>query len=383
MITKFLRAIILVYSFIHLHSCVGLDSTETEVVSYSTPILKSNFEADFLIGAALGSRHIEGIDTVAVALIKREFNTITPENVMKWMYIQPSPDSFYFEMADKYVELGQKNNMHIVGHALVWHSQIADYMNGVKDSTVMVQYLEKHINTIVNRYQGNIHTWDVVNEALNEDGSYRTSNFYQVMGESYIELAFRLAAAADPSADLIYNDYNLWKPEKREGVVRMVKSLQEKGVKIDGIGMQAHYSLVGPEVEDIENSIIAFSELGVKVMITELDVTALPNPWDLEGAEVSQNYDDYIGDPKMNPFPNGLPDSMQVKLADRYEALFSTYLKHSDKISRVTFWGVNDGHSWLNGWPIAERINHPLLFDRVYQPKEAYGRVMSLRKNED
>lgn len=342
--------------------------------------LQSAYGANFMMGAAVNDSHINGTDTLALKLIEQEFNTITPENIMKWMYIHPAPDSFYFEMADKYIELGQKNKMHIVGHTLVWHSQIADWMNEVKDKKTMADHIEKHIKTIVGRYKGKIDTWDVVNEALNEDGSFRASNFYKVMGDSYIEQAFKVAAEVDPNADLIYNDYNLWKPEKRDGVVRMVKALQDKGIKIDGIGMQGHYSLIGPEIKDVENSILAFSELGLKVGFTELDVTTLPNPWDLEGAEVSQNYENYEGDPTMNPYPSGLPDSMQIKMADRYEDLFQLFLKHDDKINRITFWGVNNGHSWLNNWPIKNRTNYPLLFDRNFNAQKAYDRVIKLKQ---
>ena len=345
-----------------------------------TTSLKTTFKDDFLIGAAVNDGHINGTDMSSLKIIEKEFNTITPENIMKWMYIHPQPDSFYFDMADKFVALGEKHNMHIVGHTLLWHSQIAPWMDKIKDPTEMAKAIENHINTIAGRYKGKIHTWDVLNEALNEDGSYRTSNFYNVMGESYIELAFRLAAAADPDAKLVYNDYNLWKPEKREGVIRLVKNLQSKGIKIDGIGMQAHYSLVGPEISDIENSILAYSKLGMEVSMTELDVTTLPNPWDLDGAAVKQNYEEFEGDPVMNPHPNSLPDSMQIKMADRYEDLFQLYLKYEKDIERITFWGVSNGQSWLNGWPIKGRTNYPLLFNRKHQHQLSYDRVMQLKK---
>ena len=345
-----------------------------------TVSLQNVFKEDFYIGAALNDSHIDGSDSLGIKLIKDQFNTTTPENVMKWMYIHPQRDTFYFDTSDKYVALGNDNNMHVVGHALVWHSQLAEWMNQVKDSAEMATILKGHISTIVKQYKGKIDAWDVVNEALNEDGTLRESNFYKVMGDSYLELAFKEAAKTDPDAELIYNDYNLWKPEKRAGVVRLIKKLQESGAKIDGVGMQAHWSLLGPSIEDIENSIIAYSELGVKVMFTELDVTALPNPWDLNGAAVEQSYEQFEGDPTMNPYPNGMPDSVQIKLAKRYEDIFKLFLKHKDKISRVTFWGVQDGQSWLNGWPINGRTNHPLLFDREYLPKKAHEAIIDLKE---
>ncbi|GGZ75256.1 endo-1,4-beta-xylanase [Algibacter mikhailovii] len=352
------------------------NSTHTEKLN----TLKDTFLQDFLIGAALSNTQITGADKNAINLLEKEFNSITPENDMKWEQIHPEKDSFYFEIADKYVALGQQENMHIVGHTLVWHSQLAPWVQNIKDSSELANTIETHINKIVGRYKGKITTWDVVNEALNEDGTPRESQFYKVMGgENYIEHAFKLAAKADPNAKLVYNDYNLWKPEKRAGVIRLVKQLQESGVKLDGVGMQAHWSLEGPSIEDIENSIIAYSNLGVKVSFTELDVTVLPNPWDLNGAAVEQSYEQYEGDPKMNPYPEKLTDSAQVKLAKRYEDIFKLFLKHKDKIERVTFWGVNDGQSWLNGWPIKGRTNHPLLFDRENKAKQAYQNVLALK----
>ncbi|WP_244526720.1 endo-1,4-beta-xylanase [Pseudozobellia thermophila] len=341
------------------------------------PSLKNTFSYDFFIGAAINGGAINGSDTLALDLIRREFNSITPENIMKWEHIHPFPDKFNFEMPDKYVRLGQKNNMHIVGHTLVWHSQLAEWVAQVNDSASMAGLLTEHITKIVGRYKGKIDSWDVVNEALNEDGSLRESIFKEVLGDHYLELAFRTAAKADPEAQLVYNDYNLTHPEKREGAIRLVKNLQENGVKIDAIGMQGHWNLERPTLEEIETSILAYHKAGVKVLITELDITVLPNPWELEGAEVSQNFE---GNKFMNPYPESLPDSVQNQLAERYADIFSLFAKHRDKIDRVTFWGINDGASWLNGWPIKGRTNYPLLFDRNYRPKKAYESIMKLKK---
>ncbi|MDW5287223.1 endo-1,4-beta-xylanase [Formosa sp. PL04] len=372
---------ILMIAFTVFLNCKN-DTEKKETITPSIS-LKESYKNDFLIGAAISNSQINQIDSKTSVLLNKEFNSITPENDMKWEQIHPQKDTFYFDVADKYVALGEKNNMNIVGHTLVWHSQLAPWMQDVKDSITMTKHIEHHINTIVKRYKGKIDTWDVVNEALNEDGSLRTSNFYEVMGDEYIALAFKLAAEADPDAKLVYNDYNLWKPEKRAGVVRLVKKLQAQGIKIDGVGMQAHWSLEGPSIEDIENSIIAFSNLGVKVSFTELDVTVLPNPWDLDGAAVEQSYEQYEGDPEMNPYPEKFSDSAEIQLAQRYEDIFNLFLKHKDKIDRVTFWGVNDGQSWLNNWPINNRSNYPLLFDRNSEPKKAYYSVLDLKNKEN
>ncbi len=369
---------ILIISFLS-SSC---NDTPTTSISKEEkpPSLHSVFQDDFYVGAALSKDHILGTDSEANALLEKEFNSITPENIMKWMYIHPAPDSFDFKIPDQFIDLANKNKMQTVGHALVWHSQLAPWVEEITDSTILMQQLEKHITTIVQHFKGRIDAWDVVNEALNEDGTMRESMFYKVLGDDYVTEAFRIAQKVDPDVELYYNDYNIEQKAKREGAIRLIKKIQEAGVKIDGVGIQGHWSLLGASVELIEEAIEDYAALGIKVMFTELDVTALPNPWDLEGAEVSQNFEDFEGKEFMDPFRAGLPDSMQVKMADRYEELFALFLKHADKIDRITFWGVNDGHSWLNGWPIKGRTNYPLLFDRNFQPKKAYHQVMALKE---
>ena len=355
----------------------GLEKPQRQVKSLP---LKNIFQSDFYIGAAINEAQIYEKDTMAIKLLKKEFNSITSENNLKWMYIEPFQNKFNFEVSDKYVALGEKNKMHIVGHTLVWHSQIAEYMKEIKDSTTMAKAMESHIKTVVSRYKDRINSWDVVNEALKEDGTLRESIFYSVLGEGYIEKAFKLTAEIDPNVELTYNDYNLCKPSKREGAINLVKRLQKNGAKIDAVGIQAHWKLNHPSIDEIEKTIIAFSNTGIKVMFTELDVSVLPNPWELNGAGVNQDFKKFEGDPKMNPYPSKLPDSIQLKLAKRYEDIFNLFLKHRDKISRITFWGVNDKQTWLNDWPIKGRTNYPLLFDRKYQKKKAYHSIVNLKK---
>jgi endo-1,4-beta-xylanase len=353
------------------------DSTKQSAQNAETS-LKTAYKNDFHIGVAIGNEHINESNPQAVALIAKEFNTITPENIMKCAVIHPEEKRYDFTMADKFVAYGQKNKMWMVGHCLVWHSQLAKFANNIQSRDSFQMFFEDHIKTIAGRYDGKINGWDVVNEALNEDGTMRKSIFYNRLGDSYIEKAFAAAQKAAPNTELYYNDYNIEQPKKRQGAIDIIKRIKKSGARIDGVGIQAHWSINGPPLKEIEESILEFSSLGVKVMFTELDLTALPNPWDLKGAEISQNYE---GSQKMNPYPTALPDSMQIKLAHGYEDLFKLFLKHKDKVSRVTFWGVNDGHSWLNGWPIKGRTNYPLLFDREYKPKLAYKKVMAL-KNE-
>ena len=340
--------------------------------------LGAHFKDLFYLGAAINENTILGLDPKSATIVNREFNTITPENSLKWMFIQPKPNKFNFKAADKYVEMGLKNNMYIVGHALVWHAQLSDFMQNIDNSAEVRKHVDNHINRLVSRYKGKIDAWDVVNEAFEEDGSLRASVFYKNMGENYIEEVFRITEKADPDADLIYNDYNLYKPEKRAAVLKMVKNFKSNGTKINGVGVQAHWDLKSPSLEEIEQIILDIHAEGVSVSFTELDISVLPNPWEMVGAEVTQNFSKFEGDPKMNPYPNGLPDAVQEKLAKRYQDIFNLFVKHSDKINRVTFWGVMDKHSWLNDWPIKGRTNYPLLFDRDYQPKVAYERLLGV-----
>jgi endo-1,4-beta-xylanase len=344
-------------------------------INIETASLKNAYKDDFLIGAALNTAQIEEKDSAAGVLILQQFNSITPENIMKCEVIHPEWDKYDFALADKLVAFAKKHNMFVVGHTLVWHSQLSPFVKDIQSSDSLMLFMTNHINTIAGRYAGTVNSWDVVNEALEEDGSLRKSVFLEKLGEDYLRKAFELAAKAAPNAELYYNDYNIEQPKKRAGAIALIKKIQASGTRIDGVGIQGHWSINGPPLQDVENSILEFSALGLKVSFTELDLTVLPNPWDLKGADVNQNFE---GSPFMNPYPQGLPDSMQVKLAKGYEDLFKIFIKHKDKIDRITFWGVNDGQSWLNYWPIKNRTNYPLLFDRNFKPKPAFEKVTAL-----
>ena len=353
-------------------------ATATQTATEAPTTLKEAFKDEFYVGAALNGRQVSGNDAQAVALIEKQFNTISPENLLKWESVHPQPDVYNFEPADNYVALGEKNDMFVVGHTLVWHNQtpkwvFEDEKGNPVSREVLLKRMEDHIKTVAGRYKGKIDSWDVVNEALNDDGTLRQSKWMQIIGEDYLQKAFEFARQADPEMELYYNDYNLWKPAKREGAVRLVRSLQEKGIKVDGIGMQGHYGLKAPSLEDIEASIKAFSDLGVKVSFTEVDIDVLPNPSGRAGADIDATFE---FDEKYNVYTTGLPDSVQQQLTQRYADLFALFRKHRDKIDRVTFWGVTDNDSWLNNWPIRGRTSYPMLFDRQYQPKPAFNAVL-------
>lgn len=333
--------------------------------------LKDALEGKFYIGAALNERQISGRDSLSIQIVKKHFNSIVAENCMKSERIQPEEGKFNWDLADRFVEFGEKNNMHIVGHTLIWHSQTPRWFftdeNGNDVSReVMIERMKKHIHTVVGRYKGRVHGWDVVNEAIVEDGSFRKSKFYEIIGEEFIELAFQFAAEADPDAELYYNDYGMGNPGRRKGVTEMVKNLQSKGIKIDGIGMQGHLNLESLNLEEFEKSIVAFSELGVNVMITEFDLTILPFPTRETTADVGLRAE---YEARMNPYANGFTEEALTEWNEACADIFRLFLKHHDKISRVTTWGVTDNHSWKNNWPIRGRTDYPLLFDRDYQPK--------------
>jgi endo-1,4-beta-xylanase len=339
--------------------------------------LKETFKNDFLIGTALSTDQIEEKDPRAVTLIPQQFNAITAENIMKSGLIHPGWDKYDFDMADKIVAYGKKYNMELNGHTLIWHSQLPAYMRGMKDADSVKQFFTDHINTVAGRYDGKIFSWDVVNEALEEDGSMRKSIFLEKLGSDFVTEAFKLAQKASPNSELYYNDYNIELPKKRAGAIALIKKIQAAGVRIDGVGIQGHWRATNIPLKEIENSILEYSALGIKVMFTELDLGVLPNPWDSDAADVNLKA---VYSEKMNPYAKGLPDSMQVKFTKGYEDLFKLFLKHKDKISRITFWGVNDGQSWLNNWPIRGRSNYPLLFDREFNPKPAYYKILALKQ---
>lgn len=353
--------------------------------------LKQAFDGDFVVGAALSERQVMGEAPEALALVEKQFNSITPENLLKWESVHPEPDVYNFAPADKFVEFGEKNNMFIVGHTLVWHNQTPRWVFEDKDGKPvdreeLLKRLREHIHTVVGRYKGRIHGWDVVNEAIEVDakddtkGSWRETRWREIIGPDYIEKAFEYAHEADPDAELYYNDYDEWKPGKREYYTKIVKDLKAKGIRIDGIGMQAHWGFGYPSLDEIDAMFRDLNRLGVKLMITELDINVLPNPQSNIGADVNVRFQDR---PEFNPYPNGLPEEIEQKFTKRYAEIFELFYKHRDSLDRVTFWGVDDGQSWLSYWPIAGRTNYPLLFDRKFQPKPAYGEVIKVASDSE
>jgi endo-1,4-beta-xylanase len=369
----------ILFLFVPLFIHCGSRSAENEE---KTKGLKDYYSNHFLIGAALFPELFD--DPTSSELIKSHFSSVTPENDMKWGLLHPNLEEYRFDRADRIAEFTQAHGIKLIGHTLVWHSQLgrgvfikegSQDQNQLVDSEILLSRMKDHIFTVAGRYQGKVHGWDVINEALNEDGTFRESNFFKIAGHTFIEKAFEYAHRADPHAELYYNDYNLVIPEKRQGAIRIIKNLQEKGLRIDAVGIQAHWDLTFPSLEEIEKSIIQFSERGIKVMFTELDVSVLPSPWNTPSADIGIRHEN---DVNMNPYPDGLPDSAKEELTKRYRDIFAIFDKHKDKISRVTFWGLHDGISWKNNFPIFGRTDYPLIFDREMKPKMAYWELIRL-----
>lgn len=374
MIKRSLRLTPLLFAGLLLAGCSG-----TKNIAGNTPSLKETFKGDFLIGTALNATQIEEKDAGAAALVQRHFNAVTPENIMKAEEIHPEWGRYNFELADKMVAYAQKHNLQVNAHTLIWHSQLPRFVRQMKDADSVRRFFTEHINTVAGRYDGKVHTWDVVNEALEEDGTMRKSIFLDKMGEDFVVEAFRLAQKASPNAKLYYNDYNIEEPKKRAGAIRLIKKIQEAGVRIDGVGIQGHWRAYNVPLAHIEQSIKEYAALGLEVAFTELDLGVLQHPREVVGADVNQKA---AYEASMNPYTTALPDSMQQKLSNNYAALFQLFLKYSNNISRITFWGVHDGQSWLNDWPIPGRTNHPLLFDRKFQPKPAFYKVIETKTNQ-
>lgn len=344
--------------------------------------LKDHFADCFHIGTAISGKLMETMPEDFRKLITREFSAITMENDMKWELIRPTANTWDWEIPDKFIEFAQQENMYTVGHVLVWHSQVPDWVFenrlGMKLSRkALLERMQQHINVVAGRYKGKIDAWDVVNEAVDEGNGWRKSPWFEIIGDDFVEHAFRYAHEVDPAAHLIYNDYNMHLPGKREFVVDMVKRLKKRGVPIHGIGMQGHVGLGYPEISEFEDSIKAYTKLGMRVHITELDIDVLPVAWEHTGAEIS---DSFTYSDELNPYPTGLPIAVQRQLSDRYVEFFKLFLKYRDDIERVTFWGTGDAESWKNNFPVVGRVNYPLLFDRNYEKKISYHSLVELGK---
>ena len=330
--------------------------------------MMDSYKDYFSIGVAVNQRNVSNPDQIA--LIKKEFNSITAENDMKPGEIHPKEGVWNWERADKIANFCRENGIKLRGHCLCWHSQFADWMftdskgKPVKKE-VFYERLREHIHTVVNRYKDIVYAWDVVNEAMADDGRnwpgreqspYRQSRHFQLCGDEFIAKAFQFAREADPNAQLFYNDYSCVDEGKRERIYNMVKKMKDAGVPIDGIGMQGHYNIYFPSEEQLEKAIVRFKELVNHIHITELDLRM-----NQEMGGQLQGFSRGEAKP--------IPAYMNTLQTDQYARLFKVFRKHKDVIDCVTFWNLGDRDSWLGV------NNHPLPFDENYRPKACYRAI--------
>lgn len=355
-------------------ACAGVALTTDAGEDTAKPTLREAAGDKLLIGTALMSSSLD--DPKLAELVASQFNAVTAENEMKPAAVQPQKGQFRFEAGDKIADFAEQHDMKLIGHTLVWHQQSPQFLFQDGDGQPLpreeaLANLKAHIDAVAGHYKGRVHGWDVVNEALGDSEPYlRDTPALRAIGDDYIIKAFEYAAAADPEAELYYNDYNIDQPYKLPKALRLVRELKAAGVKLDGIGIQGHWMLESPPIEEIEKAIQAFKAEGLKIHFTEVDVDVLPRRGG-GGADLNATERNAL-----DPYQEGLPDDVQQKLADRYRALFELFAKYPDTIGRVTFWGIDDGRSWLNNFPTRGRTNHPMLFDRDLQPKPAYDAVI-------
>lgn len=325
-----------------------------------------------LVGCAVATQDLR--DPKLVALITNQFSCITPEYEFMPEKLVDNSGGFHFETADRVVQFAEAHHQPILGHMLVWHFVTRDWLFQSPDGKPLpreqaVANLKKYITGVVSHYRGRIKAWDVVNEAISDNqGEYlRSTPALRAIGEDYIELAFAFAHDADPNVELYYNDYNIEQPDKLQKTLKLVRSLQARGVRLDAVGIQGHWLINWPPTDMIGKGIESLAATGVKVMITELDVDLLPR--NVSGANMA------LQEKGANPYANGLPTEVQAALAKRYGEIVSEIVRHQS-VTIIGFWGTHDGRSWLNDFPVKGRTNYPLLFDRQFQPKPAFDTVI-------
>ncbi len=344
-------------------------SCSKRTLNPTTTSLKEGYKNYFSIGVAVGSRSMVGDEA---AFIKTQFNSLTAENAMKMESLQPGEGIFNWQLADSIVSFAVNNGFRIRGHALCWHEQAPKWFftdkNGKDVSReVLLDRLRTHIHTVVSRYKGKIYAWDVVNEAIddNPNNFLRQTKWTEIIGDDFIAKAFEFAHEADPQAKLFYNDYNTERPEKRERVYKLLKQLKDQGVPIDGVGLQAHWSIFEPSEDELRTALERYSSLGLKIEITELDVSVYKWEKERRNLRPGENFE--------------FTPELEASQADTYKMAFKAFRDYKDVITNVTFWNISDRYSWLDTYPVNGRKNYPLLFNADLKPKKAFWDVVNFK----
>lgn len=316
-------------------------------------------------------------------VIAKNFNWVVAENCMKCEVIHPEEERYDFTLADQFVDKAKAANMKVLGHCLIWHSQCAPWFHydaegQLVSADVLKARMKSHITTILEHFKGRVDAWDVCNECFEDDGSFRNSLFYQILGEEFIPLAFQYAHEADSTVELYYNDFSMNKPIKIEAVCNYFKPLIENGLPVTAIGMQGHIILEdGAEniINQYDHSLKCIEALGVKAAFSELDLSILPNPFGFSGANIS---DKFAYRPEMDPYREGLTEEKQTEFDNFWIGFYKMLITHRETISRVNFWCLNDANSWRNDFPIKGRMDYATLFDRECKPKPVIGKLINL-----
>ncbi|HET9430615.1 MAG TPA: endo-1,4-beta-xylanase [Chitinophagaceae bacterium] len=363
---KFISAISLISALGGV--CNSPQTAVSDKKSSTSQGMKDYYKDYFSVGVAVSPRALQ---TDEAGLILQHFNSITAENAMKMGPIHPRENEYYWKDADSIAAFARRHNLKLRGHTLCWHNQaprwfFTDSATG-KEVTkeVLLQRLKEHIYTVVGRYKGTIYAWDVVNEVISDKpGEYlRESSFYKICGEEFIARAFQYAHEADPNALLFYNNYNEINPAKREKIFKLVKDLKDRGVPIHGLGLQAHWAVNEPSAGQLDSTLKRFSELGIPLQITELDISIYPKEHNARERKAS-DYDTVF-----------TPEKEQLQIAV-YKTCFEAFRKYKNVITGVTFWNISDRRSWLDNFPVRGRKDYPLLFDKNLAPKKAYWEVI-------
>ncbi len=351
-----------------IQGCSTSNQTQNEV---SKRGLKDYFGKYFDMGVAVDMRSLSGQDS---ALIVREFNSVTPENALKIGPVHPTEEGYNWKNGDAIVAFAQQNQLKIRGHNLLWHyeSQTPKWIFKNKDGStaskeLVLQRLKDHITTVVSRYKGKIYAWDVANEVISDQPNeyLRPSEWLKICGEEYISKAYQWAHEADPAALLFYNDYNEINPQKRAKIYRLVNSLQQAGVPIHGVGLQAHWAINEPSRSQLDTTLQQFAQLNIPIHITELDISVYPKEHSSRAASGTE----------VNTTFTSQKEAAQLQ---QYKMCFELFKKYKNNISSVTFWNLSDRYSWLDNFPVKNRKDYPLLFDEQLNPKKAYWEVLKV-----
>lgn len=354
--------VVSLFSLILLRSALQIEETKS---------LYKAYESYFPIGAAINPT-VDLASEERKLFISGQYNSVTPENQMKPKQIHPKEKVWNWEPADKIVRFARENRMKIRGHALVWYQNAPDWMvkqNGkLATKDFLYEKMKSHITQMLGRYKAHVYCWDVVNEAISDNPKeiFREKDtLFAIAGEEYVEMAFRMAREADPNAQLFYNDYRFSDPVKRKKIFDLLKRLKEKGVPIDGVGMQSHYVPNEVTREYLQETIDMFAGIGLKVQVTELDVSVY-NYRDKKSTDADKNDDKYT-------------DERKKQQADMYNMLFEVYRKNKNKITGVTFWGTSDMRKNYRTNRIG-KMDYPFLFDENMKPKPFFGNLVNFKK---